>query len=84
MSKAFDSIGMTPLRHAFHRIKLPSMAIDFIINLFQHRKMKIIINFGLNMMRLIYKPQKSEILKYIYLYCVTYFTILYLGIILAA
>ena len=48
MSKAFDSIGMTPLRYALRRIKLPPMAIDFIINLFQHRKMKIITNFGLS------------------------------------
>src|SRR2546423_3190562 len=33
MSKAFDSIGMTPLRYALRHIKLPPMAIDFIINL---------------------------------------------------
>ena len=51
--------------------------------------MYYVMNFNIkiikkNMMRLIYKPQKSEILKYIYLYCVTYFTILYLSIILAA
>src|SRR5688572_10331436 len=48
MSKAFDSIGMTPLRYALKRIKLPSIAVDFIVNLFQHRKMKIITNFGLS------------------------------------
>src|SRR3989440_1360006 len=40
MSKAFDSIGMVPLRHVLNRICLPTLAIDFIINLFQHRKMK--------------------------------------------
>ena len=34
MSKAFDSIGMVPLRHALTRIRLPLLAIDFIINLF--------------------------------------------------
>jgi hypothetical protein len=48
MSKAFDSIGMTPLRFALKRIKLPDTAVDFLINLFQHRKMKIITNFGLS------------------------------------
>jgi len=48
MSKAFDSIGMTPLRFALRRIKLPDTAINFIINLFQYRKMKIITNFGLS------------------------------------
>ena len=39
---------MTPLRYALCRIKLPLIAINFIINLFQHRKMKIITNFGLS------------------------------------
>src|SRR5688572_30973725 len=48
MSKAFDSIGMTPLRYALKRIKLPNTAVDFIVNLFQYRKMKIITNFGLS------------------------------------
>ena len=48
MSKAFDSIGMTPLRHALHRIKLPELAINFLINLFQHKKMKVITEYGLN------------------------------------
>src|SRR2546421_214352 len=48
MSKAFDSIGMVPLRQALNRICLPPLAIDFIINLFQHRKMKVIIKYGLS------------------------------------
>src|SRR5947207_6157342 len=48
MSKAFDSIGMVPLRHALSRIRLPPLAIDFIINLFQHRKMKVITKYGLS------------------------------------
>jgi hypothetical protein len=48
MSKAFDSIGMIPLRHALTRIRLPQLAIDFIINLFQHRKMKVITTYGLS------------------------------------
>src|ERR1043166_3385150 len=48
MSKAFNSIGMVPLRHALTRIHLPQLAIDFIINLFQHRKMKVITTYGLS------------------------------------
>ena len=48
MSKAFDSVGMVPLRHALARIRLPPLAIDFLINLFQHRKMKVITKFGLS------------------------------------
>src|SRR5947207_9991509 len=48
MSKAFDSIGMVPLRQALTIIRLPPLAIDFIINLFQHRKMKVITKYGLS------------------------------------
>ena len=48
MSKAFDSVGMVPLTHALKRIKLPQLAIDFFINLFKDRKMRIITNFGLS------------------------------------
>ena len=48
MSKAFDSIGMIPLRRALQQIKLPELAINFLINLFQHRKMKIIMEYGLS------------------------------------
>jgi len=48
MSKAFDSIGIVPLRQALNRIRLSPLAIDFIINLFQHRKMKVITKYGLS------------------------------------
>src|SRR5437764_681035 len=48
MSKAFDSIGIVPLCYALTRICLPPLAIDFIINLFQHRKMKVITKYGLS------------------------------------
>src|SRR2546429_2000223 len=48
MRKVFDSIGMTPLRHALYRIKLPQTAIDFIVNLFQNRKLKVITEFDLS------------------------------------
>src|SRR2546429_576134 len=36
MSKAYDSIGMEPLRHVLTRINLPSLVIEFIINLFSN------------------------------------------------
>src|SRR2546421_529190 len=48
MSKAFDSVGMIPLTYALKRIKLPQLAIDFFINLFKDRKMRVITNFGLS------------------------------------
>src|SRR5207253_1034730 len=48
MSKAFDSIGMVSLRYALTRIRLPPLTINFIINLFQHREMKVITKYGLS------------------------------------
>src|SRR5256884_6119500 len=48
MSKAFDSVGMVLLTFALKRIKLPQLAIDFFINLFKDRNMRIITNFGLS------------------------------------
>src|SRR6266480_7450070 len=48
MSKAFDSVGMVLLTHALKRIKLLQLAIDFFVNLFKDRKMRIITNFGLS------------------------------------
>ena len=48
MAKAFDSIRMVPLRHALTRIRLLPIAVEFIINLFIHRKMKIITQYGLS------------------------------------
>src|SRR2546429_8488725 len=48
MSKAYDSIGIEPLCHALTRIKLLSLAIEFIINLFSTRRIKIITEYGLS------------------------------------
>ena len=48
MSKAFDSIGMVPLKKALERIKLPSTAVKFLINLFDGRSMRIITEYGLS------------------------------------
>src|SRR5208337_2493119 len=48
MAKAFDSIGMTPLRKALLRIKIPTNAVDWIVNLFNNRRIKIITAHGLS------------------------------------
>ena len=48
MSRAFDSIGMTPLKMALRRIKIPEIVITLLINLFQNRKTKIITAYGLS------------------------------------
>lgn len=48
MAKAFDSIGMIPLTCALERIKFPPLVINFIINLFNNRKMYVIIAYSLS------------------------------------
>jgi len=48
MAKAFDSIGMTPLRKALLRIKIPTNAVDWIVNLFNNRRIRIITAHGLS------------------------------------
>jgi len=48
MAKAFDSIGMLPLRKSLERIRLPTQATDWIINLFQRRSTQVITAFGLS------------------------------------
>src|SRR5204862_7965260 len=48
MAKAYDSIGLTPLRYALKRIKIPTNVIDFIISLFFNRQIRIITSFGLS------------------------------------
>src|ERR1043165_10004025 len=47
MAKAYDSIGLTPLRYALERIKVPTNIINFINSLFFNRQIKIITSFGL-------------------------------------
>jgi hypothetical protein len=48
MAKAFNSVGMAPLSKALTRIKLSPPAINFIINLFKNRKMKVITVYRLS------------------------------------
>src|ERR1051325_10405271 len=48
MAKAFDSVGLYPLRKALERICIPATAIDFIINLFDQRNIKVITAHGLS------------------------------------
>jgi exonuclease III/ribonuclease HI len=48
MAKAFDSVGMTPLRAALRRIKCPDLLINFIINLFNNRKLRVITAYSLS------------------------------------
>ena len=38
MAKAFDSVGLTPLRKALLRIKVPTRTINLIIDLFEQRQ----------------------------------------------
>jgi hypothetical protein len=47
MAKAFDSVRMTPLRHVLKCIHLPDNFINFIVNIFEHRRIKIITALGL-------------------------------------
>ena len=47
MAKAFDSVGLTPLRFALERLKLPLNIVSFIINIFKERHIQIITYFGL-------------------------------------
>src|ERR1051325_4370347 len=48
MAKAFDSVGLLPLRRALQRIKIPEPAINFILDLFDQRNIKIITAHGLS------------------------------------
>jgi len=46
-AKAFDTVNLTMLNKAMERIKIPTKAIEFIINLFKNRILKVITDFGL-------------------------------------
>src|ERR1043166_6934585 len=48
MAKAYNSIGLIPLYHAFKRIKIPNNIIEFINNLFFNRQIRIITSYGLS------------------------------------
>jgi exonuclease III/ribonuclease HI len=47
MRKAFDSVSLEMLKKALLRIKLPNTLINFIISLYEKRKIKVITNYGL-------------------------------------
>src|SRR5947207_14354814 len=47
MAKAFDSVGLTPLRRALQRIQVPLQAINFIIELFKQKQIRIITAYGM-------------------------------------
>ena len=47
MAKAFDSVGLAPLKRALQRIKVPEQAINFLIELFEQRQIRIITAYGL-------------------------------------
>src|SRR5215216_203580 len=48
LSKAFDRVDLTYLKHALERIKVPSLAVDLIINLFTSRKNAVFIAQGIS------------------------------------
>ena len=48
MQKAFDSVSLEMLEKALLRLKLPSTAINFILDLFGERQLKIITALGLS------------------------------------
>jgi hypothetical protein len=47
MSKAYDRVNIFMLQHALKRLKLPSLFIKFITNLFMSRKNKVFTEHGL-------------------------------------
>src|SRR2546421_9718253 len=46
MVKAFDSVGLTPLRRVLSRIKVPTHTTNFIIDLFKQRQIRIITAYS--------------------------------------
>ena len=46
MAKAFDSVGLVPLKKSLERIKMPENINRFIIDLFNNRQMRIITSYG--------------------------------------
>lgn len=48
MAKAFDSIGMVPFQKALQCIKLPPRLISFIVNIFNNRRLRVIMAYGLS------------------------------------
>src|SRR5688572_16705299 len=46
MTKAFDSVSLFALRRSLERIKVPTDTIDYIIDLFEERKISVITAYG--------------------------------------
>jgi Reverse transcriptase (RNA-dependent DNA polymerase) len=47
MKKAFDSVSLLMMEKALRRIKIPEIAIRFLLNLYNGRKIKVITEYGL-------------------------------------
>ena len=47
MKKAFNSVSLVMMKKALKRIKLPEIAISFLLNLYNERKIKVITEYGL-------------------------------------
>src|SRR5215212_7699235 len=46
MAKAFDSVGLVPLRRSMERIKIPAATINYLIDLFDERQISVITAYG--------------------------------------
>ena len=47
MKKAFDSVSLESLELALQRVKIPKKTIEYILNLFHKRQLRIITAYGL-------------------------------------
>ena len=47
MHKAFDSVSLKILKRALIRIKLSEITTNFILSLYEKRKIKVVTSFGL-------------------------------------
>ena len=47
MKKAFDSVNLKMMKKVLERIKVPDLTIKFLLNLYNKRKIRVIIEYGL-------------------------------------
>ena len=47
MRKAFDSVSLKMLKKSLLRIKLPDTTINFILDLYEKRRIKVVTSYGL-------------------------------------
>ena len=47
MKKVFDSVSLMMMRKALERIKISELLIDFLLSLYNKRKIKVITEYGL-------------------------------------